>query len=178
MVKSIKSHKNAIPNHPRRVFFMALISKWMALFLKNALFAPSLLTSSASQAAWPENHGQNHRIGENHGPGPQFLWFPGNFLISPSDPTDELGNKESLASGLSTFDIYITLYIYIYTYMYMYLYMHVCVCMCIYMWFYMCKHIIYNPNRWLVTFFAVFENRVRFSFPRPCGACQCRWCSR
>ena len=132
MVKSIKSHKNAIPNHPRRVFFMALISKWMALFLKNALFAPSLLTSSASQAAWPENHGQNHRIGENHGPGPQFLWFPGNFLISPSDPTDELGNKESLASGLSTFDIYITLYIY--TYMYMYLYMHVCVCMCIYIY--------------------------------------------
>ena len=131
MVKSIKSHKNAIPNHPRRVFFMALISKWMALFLKNALFAPSLLTSSASQAAWPENHGQNHRIGENHGPGPQFLWFPGNFLISPSDPTDELGNKESLASGLSTFDIYITLYIYI----------RICICICICMYVYVCVYI-------------------------------------
>jgi hypothetical protein len=43
---------------------------------------------------------------------------------------------ESLASGLSTFDIYITLYIY--TYVYVYASVYACMCMYVYIYVYVC----------------------------------------
>ena len=81
-------------------------------------------------------HGRYRILQDLFGPGPQFLWFPGNFLISgPSDPTaDELCIRKP--SLWPQYIWYLYNSIYIYTYVYVYASVYACMCMYVYIYIY------------------------------------------